>query len=677
MNQPVNPYVTDASPSERRGFFGRQAVLEWVVRELRDPATNALVLLGQRAIGKTSLLLQLERILPTDAFLPVYFDLQGQATRPLGQVLAGLAGALAKRAGLQSPGPNLFDDQGRFFLHTFLPRFYTIALGESRRPVFLLDEFDVVDEANEAELPRMAAVKALFPFLRHVRGGDPRPIFVFAAGRRREDCGAGLTVLDTSLVQKVEGLGWESAQQLVSQAKANGTLQFSALAVSHILSFTNGHPYLTQLLCQRIWERAYAEQPTEPPLIDTLAVEDAVPDALEAGDRTLAWLWDGLSSAEKIYTAALAKADDEGEIVCKGDVIKVIANHAAWLCTPEVELAPSSLVDWWMLEETEDQESGFATEFFRLWVRQNKPLRVVEDEVGWVAPLAEQLFAEGQGFFTEWQWESAIRCFQNALEEDPRHFRARLGLGEALLELGQINDAVDELARAHELNPAGARPSLDRALAAQAHARDSTSPFLPTDQPAQDLPVDAPAGSDDVSFLSDILPEGQKQDDLDVPTGTVQAVAFHISQWMKRVRRAFGERRLAEVLRLLLPVLVVPMLSALVFYGTGVSLAGVMHSVAWMPPLFDASTFYRFGLVSAILGLFPGLWFSYEFIKQPAFSLELVYHSLFRVVYPFVSVILIYGLLALLGGFSQVSVSEDEWEGFTIFFGWLRKLLER
>ena len=146
---------------------------------------------------------------------------------------------------------------------------------------------------------------------------------------------------------------------------------------------------------------------------------------------------------------------------------------------------------------------------------------------------------------------------------------------------------------------------------------------------------------------------------------------------MKRVQKAFGERRLVEVLRLLLPVLVIPMLSALVFYGTGVSLAGVMNSVAWMPPLFDASTFYRFGLVSAILGLFPGLWFSYEFIKQPAFSLELVYHSLFRVVYPFVAVILIYGLLALLGGFSQVSVSEDEWEGFQIFFGWLQKLFKR
>ena len=154
MNQPVNPYVIGAPVREERGFFGRKDTLEWVARELQSPSTNALVLFGQRAIGKTSLLLELERILPADAFLPVYFDLQGQAGRPLGQVLTGLAGTLAERAGLAPPGPNLFDDEGDFFRRAFLPRFYAVALEGGRRPVFLLDEFEVLDEVTEVDAPQ-------------------------------------------------------------------------------------------------------------------------------------------------------------------------------------------------------------------------------------------------------------------------------------------------------------------------------------------------------------------------------------------------------------------------------------------------------------------------------------------------------------------------------------------
>ena len=685
MNQPVNPYVTDAPLQKDQGFFGQQNILGWVARELRDPAPSTLVLLGQRAIGKTSILRQLERALPDDLFLPVYFDLHGLAARPLGQVLAGMAGVLAERVGLQLPGSNLFDDQGHFFGRIFLPRLCTVALRENRRFVFLIDEFDTLDETTQTALPEAAAIKALLPFLQQMRMVCLPLAFVFAAGRRASDFEPGLpAAFGTSLVREVVGLDWDSAEALVRQAEVNGTLRFSALAVSHALGYTNGHPYLTRLLCQRMWERAYAENPTEPPLIDTSAVDDAVYDVLEAGNRAWAWPWDGLSPAEKIYTAALAELLDAGEAISGNVVVRAIADHAAWLYTPEVESASDSLVRRWVLEEIEGHEHGFAIELFRLWVRQNKPLRVVGDEVGWASPPAERLFEDGQDLFAEWQWESAARCFRDALEADPHHFRARLHLGEALLELGQIDDAVLELTQAHELNPAEARLALDRALAAQAHAEDGAlaaqvqpSPFLSAEQLAQDIQVTALTEADDISFLSDVLEEQEPDIPEVAPTGAVRAVSFHVSRWIKWVRGGVSERRLTEVLRLVLPVVVTPILSALVFYGIGVSLARIMGGVTWMPPLFDASTFYRFGLVSAILGMVPGLRFSYEFVKQPAFSLELVYLSLYRVVYPFLAVILIYGLLSLLGWVSRASVSEDEWEGFRIFFEWLRRLLER
>jgi hypothetical protein len=384
-------------------------------------------------------------------------------------------------------------------------------------------------------------------------------------------------------VREVRGLDWESAGELVRQAELDGTLQFSALAVSHVLSFSNGHPYLTQLLCQQIWERAYADDPTELPLIDTQAVEDAVPGTLAAGGRVFAWLWDGLAPAEKVYIAALAGIVGAGEAVSGDGVCRAVVDHAAWLCTPEVEVAPISLTKRWLLERAEGREHGFAVELFRLWVRQNKPLRVVEDEVDWTAPPVETpLF----------------------LADEP------------------------------------------------------VTPEPPTAAPFAVLPEP-----------EDDLEEGQD----DVP----QMVTGDVARWVEWVGGAFGEGRFVETLRLGLPVIVVPLLSAVVFYGIGVSLASVMSRVVWMPALFDASTFYRFGLISAALGLFGGLLFSREFVRRPAFDLELVYLSLYRFALPFLAVIVIYGLLALLSWASQVSVSEDEWEGFRIFFGWLRRLWER
>lgn len=472
MTQPVNPYVAGAPLRGERGFFGRRDILGWVARGLRNPTTNALVLFGQHLIGKTSLLLQLQRTLSADIFLPVYFDVQDQATRPLGQVLADLADTVAERADLEPPDPDAFDDRGRFFRRTFLSQLYQ-ALGESRRPVFLLDEFDVLDQAAEAELPEVAAAKALFPFLRRVMIEDPCSAFVFVLGRRAEDLSLDFTaIFKAALMQEIWVLDRASVEALVRQAEANGTLCFTDHAMARILSLTSGHPYFAQLLCQRIWEQAYIVNPVAPPCIDMSEVEAAVPDALEAGQQALVWLWNRLSPAEQIYAVALTEIADEGMTIPEDRVIQVLTTHAVRLRTREVELAPRDLVKRRVLEEVRGQGYRFAVEFFRRWVRHYKPMRSVKDDLDQVEPMADSIFRIGWGFFERRRWETAVHSFRNALEANPHHFRALLRLGEALLEQGKVDDAVTELGRAYELDRDEARLSLARALVAQAKARE-------------------------------------------------------------------------------------------------------------------------------------------------------------------------------------------------------------
>ena len=72
-----NPYIAGNPIKSEPGFYGREDVFREVQRLLNNSNENALVLYGQRRIGKTSILLQLQRRLQEDgAHTPIYFDLQ-------------------------------------------------------------------------------------------------------------------------------------------------------------------------------------------------------------------------------------------------------------------------------------------------------------------------------------------------------------------------------------------------------------------------------------------------------------------------------------------------------------------------------------------------------------------------------------------------------------------------
>jgi len=84
--KPLNPYIAGSALDGPAGFFGREDILRLVETELRAPQQNAVVLFGQRRIGKTSILLQLRRHLAESGFLPIYLDLMdgrsGRRGRP-------------------------------------------------------------------------------------------------------------------------------------------------------------------------------------------------------------------------------------------------------------------------------------------------------------------------------------------------------------------------------------------------------------------------------------------------------------------------------------------------------------------------------------------------------------------------------------------------------------------
>ncbi len=456
-------------------FFDRKDILRWVEHELNNPDTSTLLLFGQRRIGKTSILLHLERALQADAFLPVYFDLQDQATRPLGQVLADLADEIALRADLELPEAEAFDDRGRFFRRVFLPRLHE-ALDADCRPVFLFDEFDVLDQKAREELPQTAATKALLPLLRRVMAQDQHPALVFATGRRAEDLSQGsLAMFKTSLVRKVGMMDRRPAERLVRQAEENNTLFFSSQAVERILDLTGRHPYFTQLLCQRVWEYAYTENPKpDAPLWirDPGQVEAAVPDALEKGGQALAWLWDGLPPAERVVTSALAVAGPGP--ISQGELERVLKEAGVRVIIPELQEAPGLLQKWDLIEPAGGGYC-FRVELLRRWIARRKPLRSVQkEELAHIEPVSEKLYQAAAFRFRQGnQLDLAADLARQAVGLNPNHIKANQLLADVLLAQGEIDEARALLERLYQDQPDAARSRLVRALLANARAVDS------------------------------------------------------------------------------------------------------------------------------------------------------------------------------------------------------------
>jgi tetratricopeptide (TPR) repeat protein len=458
-----NPYVAGPALTEKHDFFGREDILQLVETELLSTNQNAVVLFGQRRIGKTSVLLKLEHRLASQQLKPIYFDLMDHARQSLGQLLFELASTIISKIAIVTPEKEYFDDEGLYFRREFLPSLYKV-LGEEQRLILLFDEFDVLDVAAEEQLLPTAAARAFFPYLRQLMQEESRLGFVFVVGRRAEELSIDVkATFKAARYKKVSVLDDKSARELVNNAKQKGTLTFEESASDRILALTAGHPYFTQLFCQAIWSDAYAGDVQGIPEINNSVVEHAIPKVLEAGHNIFDWIWEGLPPAERVIFAAIAEATTEEPSVTEEELLEILQGQGIRILTKELEMAPDTLVKWEMLRKV-DGGYAFFIELMRRWVAVNKSLPRVKDELDRIVPLADTLYRSGNGFYRQSDLKSAQDQLYHALRLNPNHLKARLLLSQIMVEQGKLKEAIKELELAYKYDEDGARYPLIRAF---------------------------------------------------------------------------------------------------------------------------------------------------------------------------------------------------------------------
>jgi AAA+ ATPase superfamily predicted ATPase len=471
MSNKINPYIAGNPIRDPEFFLGRQDIVDEIASELQNQENKSWVLFGQRRVGKTSLLYKLVRDLSSEKYLIVYFDLQDKAVLLLGELLKELASIIVEKANLTLPKIN-FDDRGQSFQKKFLPWLFE-NIHRDNQVIILFDEFDVLDEQIEVELHQNSAKKQLNSFLRRLMSEEPRLGFIFVMGRYPEQIknknNLGAT-FKASLTKEIWLLSEPETTALVRLAEQNQTLNYEEKAIQRIYALTHGHPYFTQLFCQRLWQKAHEEDDdvlgTYIPTITERDVNNIVSDVMDTGSMGLRWIWDGLQPAEKLFASALAEIlQTENELVTDSKIRKLISSFEARLSPGKIAEAPLYLKERRIIKVVSNKvdteaEYGFAIEFFRLWLKEKFPLYQVKIDLDKEDKIANSYFDVGFEHYAQSDWQNALDNFDKAINKNPYHFNATLHKGKTLVQTGHLTQAYIFFQRAYSLDSVDARTAL-------------------------------------------------------------------------------------------------------------------------------------------------------------------------------------------------------------------------
>jgi tetratricopeptide (TPR) repeat protein/Tfp pilus assembly protein PilF len=479
---PINPYKAGPPITTPFGFFGRDDLVEDLVTTLTTARQNAIVLHGQRRIGKSSLLHRLRRdeILQRD-YLPIFLDLQIHKGASLAHILADLALTISEELDLVVSPPDEVSLVGDYaqFQRTFLPEIYR-QLG-NKRLLILLDEFDVVMPPDTGD-PSLADF--LPNYLRRLIEEEQSSLAViFVIGRRRDAVPqAYQRLFATARTEPVGRLKQSETFDLLTQVGRQGDISYDDDTLSEIWALTNGQPYLTQLIGSEIFDRLQGYGRQQASVEDVTACLDK---AMEHGQGGLDWFWSGFNFKEQLILAAVAELTNQQPSTHDAEIDKCLQQHRKFLRNRDRRHAYQQLVDDDLLLKTDQQRYQFTVEFIRRWTVKYHRVEDIED------PQTEESFQLGISAFEDGNLPKAIEYFRQALILNPIFVDAHLALARALRARGEIVEAIDEYEKAYALDPASARDELIDVVLDYARELRKTSDDRALEQVRRILKIDA------------------------------------------------------------------------------------------------------------------------------------------------------------------------------------------
>ncbi|MEM7332856.1 MAG: AAA family ATPase [Chloroflexota bacterium] len=281
-----SPYIIGVPLTEQQEIFvGRTDISARIEQLILDKRQPPLLLYGQRRVGKTSLLNNLGRLLPS-TIVPMFVDLQGPATRSKDEAgfLYNLARSMTRSAERQrrlSLPPltkdDLLDDPFTCFEDWLDEVDETL---ESNVALLMLDEFEVLEQMFEKGRFDETVILGM---IRHLIQHRLKFKVLLSGSHTLKEFQRWSSYLINVQVIHVGYLSEREAFQLIESPVVGYQLKYSPDAIQRLFDLTAGHPFLIQLLCAEVVAMKNEQVPTQRRLATLEDVNTAVPHAIEHG----------------------------------------------------------------------------------------------------------------------------------------------------------------------------------------------------------------------------------------------------------------------------------------------------------------------------------------------------------------------------------------------------------
>jgi len=318
-----NPYITGIplKLQNKDLFVGRTEIGARLELLLRGQSSPPILLHGQRRMGKTSLLIFLNELLPPN-YVPLFIDFQGpvSSAKNYAGFLYGISRAMIRSAKnnrqLELPplSRETLQDDPFIVFDEWLDSVEECV--EERHFLLTFDEFEALESVfQEGRLDR----KLVLGMFRHIILHRSRFKILIAGAYRLHDFPEWANYLIDAESVRLTYLQEHEAIDLIEKPVKNA-FRFSPNATQRILTVTHCHPALIQLLCKEILFVKQEQGFRLRKVIQTKDVEDAIPKALESGRNYFVHIAQ-ISAAEKEILYQLA-AQGEGAVLSQAALVE-------------------------------------------------------------------------------------------------------------------------------------------------------------------------------------------------------------------------------------------------------------------------------------------------------------------------------------------------------------------
>jgi hypothetical protein len=370
VDNAINPYIAGSPVRDPAMYFGRERVFETVRGCLVESHPSQIVVLhGQRRMGKTSTLYQLDHHLP-EHYVPVLIDLQGMSLDGLDNLLWEMAQVIRRKLRREVNIVLAREDRETWFAapEQGIKRFFG-AIGQQvgdRHIVLMFDETMLLADKIDAGALEDRVYACLADLLAEHTFLD----FCFSIGSKVTLMEDELTSLSRPAVYcELTFLEPQAARALICEP-VRGVLDYDPGAVEHILTLTSGQPYYTQLVCHELFRYMQSQRRHGVTQADVDAVRPGIVDMATA---QLHYLWDKTPRLGQHVLLALAEIEEQGARAFTVQQIgHLLLQHGIVASDTEIEATLTSLDKRYIVNR--QGHYAFHIDLFRHWILQHQRL---------------------------------------------------------------------------------------------------------------------------------------------------------------------------------------------------------------------------------------------------------------------------------------------------------------